>query len=220
MYIGAGGQMQAGKDTVSDYLKKQLDNYQITWKRTAFASNVKRIFMETFEKDSFYIEKWKVDSNPPPDLDMAVRKALQFIGDGFRQIKSTIWLDLVFRNPEPQIISDLRYINEFKAVYDHHGYCLLVVNPNKVNDDPNGSEAQIKPLVMWALNHRYEAEHLLEQVKSNPQEFNAPEEVRYINMILFNDESIRSLYEKIDQLVVPEIKKFFSKEKTCLTSSK
>ena len=220
MYIGVGGQQQNGKDTVSDYLKKQLDTYYRTWKRTAFASNVKRIFMDTFEKDPSYVERWKVEPKNPPDLDMAVRKALQFIGDGFRQIKSTIWLDLIFRNPEPQIISDLRYINEFKAVHDHKGYCLLVVNPDKLNDDPNGSEAQIRPLVVWALNHRYEAKNLLEQVKRNPQEYDAPEEIKYINMILFNDGSIKSLYEKIDQFVIPEINKFFSKEKTCLTSSK
>lgn len=144
--------MQAGKDTIADYLQLKLNECgDIQWTRAAFASNVKRVFMETFDVDTAFIEKWKVLSDIPSGFVMPVRQALQFIGDGFRKIQPTIWLDLAFREKVPKIISDVRYINEFRRVKKEGGMNILVGRPDRLNDDPNGSEAQIRPYVMWCL---------------------------------------------------------------------
>ncbi len=216
--IGVAGQLQNGKDTLADYLALQLNGgykplkgsipLEDSWVRAAFASNVKRIFMETFNKDAAYVEKWKVRPECPPDLDMPVRKALQFIGDGFRTILGTIWLDLVFRDTRQKIISDVRYINELAAVYANKGFNILIIHPDRVNDDPNGSEAQLRPLVDWALKNREIAVSNLEQVKKNYQEYSAPEEIKYLNLIIFNDSNVYALCNKITDIVIPAIHNF------------
>lgn len=89
--IGVASQAQHGKDTLADRLCERLNSQsQSNWQRRAFAANVKRVFCETFGVDSAFVEKWKVRSDVPPGFDMPVRQALQFIGDGFRQIMGSI----------------------------------------------------------------------------------------------------------------------------------
>lgn len=161
--IGVAGQAQMGKDTLADALALKLnegggpevnDDHPALalWKRRAFAYNVKKVYAETFGVDFDFIEKWKTHPEPPPGFDMTVRQSLQFIGDGFRKILSTIWLDLAFRDKSsPIIISDVRYVNEFMRVKNEGGVNVLVARPDKLNDDPNGSEAQIRPYIEWCL---------------------------------------------------------------------
>ena len=58
--IAFGGQLASGKDTAADMLYDYLevaDSHD--WRRTAFAINVKKILMETFNVDWEFIEKWK-----------------------------------------------------------------------------------------------------------------------------------------------------------------
>lgn len=162
--IGVAGQAQNGKDTLADQLQLSLNTWEkesldkkmadeLIWNRSAFASAVKKVFCDTFGVDLAFVEQWKTVPEAPPGFDMPVRQALQFIGDGFRKIRSTIWLDLAFRDKSvPKIISDVRYINEFVRVKQEGGLNILVARPDKLNDDPNGSEAQIRPYVEWALN--------------------------------------------------------------------
>ena len=93
IYVGIAGQKQNGKDTVADYVQDQLaqdDEFVFKFERAAFAANVKRVFVETFDVTYEFIEKWKTIPEPPPGFDMSVREGLQFIGDGFRKIKSSI----------------------------------------------------------------------------------------------------------------------------------
>lgn len=213
MYIAIAGQLQFGKDTTADYLHTKLNERlgKDFWRRSAFAYNVKRIFNETFGKDNDYIEKWKVQKGVvPPDLDMEVRTALQYIGDGFRKIKSSIWIDLVFRDKSPQILSDCRYLNELKAIDEHNGFSVLLVNPARLNSDPNGSEAEIRPLVVWAIENRWNAENHLRHVRLIPEEFNAPAAMKHVNYVLFNDGSKEELYSKISDKLVPDIEEHFS----------
>lgn len=154
--IGLAGQMRAGKDTIGDCLRDQLNAYESglhRWRRTAFAANVKKVIHDWFDVDYNFIEEWKVKDEPPPGFDMTIRKALQWVGDGFRQIRSGIWIDLIFRDEEPKIVSDVRYVNEFKAIRKHDGFNLLVARPDLMNGDPHPSEAQIRPYVQYALEH-------------------------------------------------------------------
>lgn len=185
--IGVASQAQHGKDTLANYLGQVLNKTmgRAHWKRDAFANNVKRIYCETFNKDMDFVEKWKVIPEPPPGMDMTVRKSLQFIGDGFRQIQGDIWIDLMFRKDEPKIISDIRYINELKSVKVRGGYTILVARADKLNDDPNGSEAQIRPLVTYALG--------LNDVR--------PEGMDFVDAVILNNGSVEELYAQADNLV-------------------
>jgi hypothetical protein len=150
--------------------------------------------METFDKDNDYIEKWKVVPEAPPDLDMPVRKALQFIGDGFRQIKASIWMDLVFRDSDPDtygVVSDARYINELARVKQEGGFTVLVVRPDQLNDDPNPSEAQIKPLILWAMKNSLSG-------RLTNQDIGQPDGFKYVDYVLNNNGSVEDLYAEID----------------------
>lgn len=151
--IGVAGQMLNGKDTLADRLQSALALRGKVWDRTALADNVKDVICKTFGVTRAFVEEWKVKNEPPPGFDMTIRQALQFVGDGFRKIKPTIWMDLRFSGTRPQIISDVRYIDELRRVKKEGGLNILVGRPDKLNDDPNGSEAQIRPYVARALEH-------------------------------------------------------------------
>lgn len=152
--IGVAGQAQMGKDTLADELQILLNQADqcVNWTRFAFATSVKRVFMETFGVDAEFVEKWKVRPEIPEGFSMPVRQSLQFIGDGFRQIQSNIWLDLAFREKVAKIISDVRYVNEFRRVKKEGGLNILVGRPEKLNSDPNRSESEIRPYIVWCFN--------------------------------------------------------------------
>lgn len=220
--IGLAGQAQNGKDTAADYLKEALNKKlnKEFWQRMAFARNVKRILSETFGVSMEFVEKWKTINENPPGFDMTMRKALQFIGDGFRQIQGSIWMDLMFRDKDtPKIISDVRYINELKAIKFHGGLVIVVARPGSLNDDPNGSEAQIRPLAEWALRNKEYAHLPVSSWKQNSNKENYvrlgewlfvdPPEKEYVDYILINDGTIEELIKKVDEIIVPAVEKYF-----------
>ena len=143
------GQARFGKDVLSNRIHEKLGG---DWERTAFANNVKKVFCDTFAVDTDFIEEWKVKPDLPSGFLKAVRPSLQFIGDGFREIYPTIWMDLVFRQNKKIIISDGRYRNEFLRSKREDGINILIGRPDKINDDPNPSESEIKPYVEWCLS--------------------------------------------------------------------
>lgn len=181
--IGVAGQFRNGKDVISDYLAEKLK-----FKRAAFASNVKKIFCDTFDVDLEFVEKWKTISSPPPGFDMPVRQALQFIGDGFRKIKNNIWVDLVFRyDPNEIVISDVRYVNELMEIKKNKGINILVHRPGHLNSDPNPSESQIKVFVEYFLSKRVEG-----KISETDENFGL------IDYFIINDKDISNLYKKLD----------------------
>lgn len=187
--IGCAGQARNGKDITADYLAKKLG-----WGRGAFASNVKRIFCEAFGVEPDFIEEWKTSSEMPEGFQMVVRKALQFIGDGFRQIKDGVWVDMLLRdNPDSLIISDIRYINELKAVRERGGINILIYRPGFMNDDPNDSEAVMKRFALHFIDGGREG-----RVRSQG-------DYGLVDFFLVNDGSLDDLYGKIDSLVVPHL---------------
>jgi len=217
--IGVAGQAQMGKDTLADHLIERL-NKKINegwpnvhpidptpfWKRVAFADNVKKVYQDTFSRDRPFIEEWKVKPEPPPGFDMTVRKSLQFIGDGFRKIKSTIWLDLVFKETDPIIISDVRYINEFLRVKEAGGMNILVGRTDKLSEDPNGSEALIRPYVKWCLD-TFDGVDVasLENYRSMS---GAPQHMDKFDLFVKNDGTIEDLHKTIDEFVMPFVEHF------------
>lgn len=247
--IGVAGQAQMGKDTIADRLalklnegggvwsSESLDNLGTRWERKAFAYAVKKVFMDTFDVDMDFIEKWKVIPTPPPGFDMTVRQALQFIGDGFRRIKSTIWLDIAFRDKTtPKVISDVRYVNEFMRVKAEGGLNILVGRPDKLNNDPNGSEAQIRPYIEWCLNYfdpslkvvhfeDQDWDYIYSLAKSGKIPF-PPDEIEEFDLFVRNDGDKDALFNLVDTGLVPYaqtyVYEFPSEEReetTCLISS-
>lgn len=217
--IGVAGQAQMGKDTLADRLQEVLNwNSEVQWQRAAFAHGVKEVYADTFGVSREFIEEWKVKDEVPPGFDMTVRKSLQFIGDGFRQIRSSVWVDRPFRTTAPKIISDVRYPNEFEKIKQEGGINILVGRTDKLSDDPNGSEALIKPYVEWALaqeceeavNVHLNAKRVMESMGAEEivSGTDAPEGTDNFHLFVQNDGTLDEFYNKIDNIVVPYIQSF------------
>lgn len=213
--IGIAGQLNTGKDVFSNYLleklneevyKRFLDNLaggesveenlwnccrstDPLWTRIAFADGIKKLMADIFELDVDFIEIWKRKEEPPPDYLMTIRQALQFIGDGFRKIKSSVWIDLTLKYDTPKIISDVRYINEFKAIKDKGGINILLYRPGFENYVNHPSESQLRYLIhsLGDMTDRKDVGDL-------------------IDLIVINDGTLVDLYKKIDTVVIPYIK--------------
>jgi hypothetical protein len=203
--IAAFSQLAGGKDSSCDYLVKKLNEEAIEkWQRIGFAYAVKKVFMDTFEVSWEFIEEWKRKEEVPEGFNMPIRKCLQFIGDGFRQIQSNIWIKLVLRNKFPIVISDGRYINEARIIKESGGINFLIYRPGFENDDPNPSESQIKSVVQWCANQGEEGE-----IKKFKNYNSAPEEVKLFDWFLKNDGDLSCLYSKIDEMLIPFVNKFY-----------
>lgn len=191
MIIGVAGQLRQGKDVSSDHLAQALG-----LNRGAFATGVKRVFCEYFGVDMEFVERWKVVDEPPPGFATSVRKSLQFIGDGFRKIKDDVWIESLFgRHPDDVVISDVRYRNELAAVRERGGFNLLIYRPGFMNDDPNGSEAQIRPFV----------EHFLGAGAEGRVE--AAGDLGLVDFFVVNDGGLDDFYAKLNSLVLPFLKR-------------
>ena len=209
--IGVASQAQHGKDTLADRLCEKLNVSQPKWMRAAFASNVKRVYCETFGVDMAFVEEWKVKAEAPPGFDMPVRQSLQFIGDGFRKIQGKIWLDLAFRDSNPKIISDVRYINEFTRVKDEGGLNVLIGRPDRLNDDPNGSEAQIRPYIDWCFKAFSPTAKFVDLRDVDyetltgvlPDASQPPAGMNLFDVFVRNEGTIDELYDIVDTKLVP-----------------
>lgn len=227
--IGIAGQAQMGKDTVADQLALRLNEGKpflddlagLTWQRIAFAAGVKKVYKDIFNVDDEFIEKWKVIPEPPPGFEMTVRQSLQFIGDGFRKIQPNIWLDLAFRNVTgPSIISDVRYINELKRVKSEGDLNILVIRPEKLTNDPNGSEAQIRPYIQWVLNYFGTDRKFIDLTNfdyawveaqgpaSGDPPNSTPEYMNQIDVAIINDGTKEDVHKIVDEQLVPFVQNF------------
>ena len=211
--IGVGGQLSTAKDTLSNYLVDKLnENYgRFVWKRVGFADAVKKVFMDSFDVSLEFIEKWKRISQAPPGFDKNIRQSLQFIGDGFRQIRNNIWIEIALRDKKPKIISDVRYLNEAKVIKENQGFTILIWRPGFENDDPNPSESQIKPTVDWFVESGLEG--YVGDKDLPGEEFLAADKVRNPSLFDFfirNEGTIDQFYKKADDLIVPVIEKRYN----------
>lgn len=206
--IGCASQIENGKDVFCDYLVKSLNKSAncCVWHRSAFANAVKDVFESSFGVGREFTEKWKRIDAAPPGMLQSVRKSLQFIGDGFRKIKDDIWIEIALRDESRNlVISDSRYIDEAKAIKAKGGIMVVLYRPGFLNDDPNPSESQIKPIVEFCANYLEEGpippyETLKFFIKAD-----IPEGIKYYDYYFINDGSLEDLYSKIDKLLVPII---------------
>ena len=191
MVIGVAGQCRQGKDKASDHLAERL-----SMGRDAFAFGVKRVFCDYFGVDIEFVERWKVVDEPPPGFLISVRRSLQLIGDGFRSIKDDVWIEALFRrSSKGVVVSDVRYRNELASIRKKGGQNILVYRPGFMNDDPNGSEAQIRPFV----------EHFISSGKEGRVEESG--EFGLVDFFIVNDGGLDDFYDKLDSLVLPFLKR-------------
>lgn len=187
MILGVAGQFRQGKDKASDHIAGRLG-----MDRDAFAFGVKKVFCDYFGVDIDFVEHWKVIDEPPPGFLISVRRALQLIGDGFRNIKDDVWIESLFRrSPDSVAISDVRYRNELASVKARGGYNLLVYRPGFMNNDPNGSEAQIRPFVEYFLSRGKEGR------------VSGDGDYGLVDFFVVNDVGLDGFYAKLDEMVVP-----------------
>lgn len=197
--IGCFGQMGAAKDTVANQIVKNLGK---PWRRLGLADAVKQVFMESFNVNLDFIEEWKRKDQIPPGFDLSVRKSLQQIGDGFRRIQSDVWLRIALKNSNI-VVSDGRYVNEAKEIKSRNGFNILLWRPGFENNDPNPSEAQIKPFVDFCAKNCKDGPLLFDI--GNWVEFGVEDLCRF-DYFLINDGSIDDLHKKIDEQVIPYLK--------------
>ncbi len=191
------GQKNNGKDSAADYLAERLNGLRVgKWHRTAFGDGVKMVFMRVWGKSRAWVEEWKRKDITPPGFNQTVRQALMFIGDGFRQIQPTIWIDTLYRehSSDNLVISDGRYDSELDSVKERDGMTILVWRPGHENDIKHASEAQLVP-------------HLekLKKYKSGP--VNDPDIP--FDWFLINDGSVSALRHKVDSQLIPHIQNRF-----------
>jgi len=193
------GQLGNGKDMAADYLAKRLNTLQgCVWQRCAFGDSVKHVFMEVWNKSREWLEEWKRKDSPPPGFNRPVRQALQFIGDGFRQIQPLIWINKLYEiNIQGGlVISDGRYNTEIISVHEKNGVCVLVWRPGFENDIDHNSESQIVP-------------HLTKLKASQSKSGPVTADGVPFDFFLVNDGTLEELYEQIDTLLVPFIRERF-----------
>lgn len=187
--IGIAGQLACGKDTIADYVGKKLGS---KWQRVGFAHALKKVFMDSFNVSWDFIEQWKRKDEVPEGFNLNIRKSLQHVGDGFRQIKSDIWIDIALRGDNYKIISDVRYLNEGEAIRKANGVSVLVWRPGFENSDPNPSESQIWTVVDYCRSKLPEG----------------PIPAGHGNASLFdyffiNDGDLETMFAKVDKELIP-----------------
>ena len=203
--ISVFGQMAFGKDMVVDCLIEKLNKQVETkWTHTSFASAVKNVFCESFGVSREFIEEWKRNPENPPGMLMPLRQALQFIGDGFRKIKSGIWVEIALRG-DNLILSDGRYINESIEVKARNGITIVLYRPGFVNSDPNPSESEIKPIAEFCAKYLKDGPIPKYEILKEKYGDECPKEMQYFDYFLNNDGTLYDLYKKVEDLLIPYI---------------
>lgn len=203
--IGVAGQKQNGKDLLTTCIEEELKDC-MSLRRVAFADGIKDSFCQLFGVTREWIEEWKEKPEIPPGWGMTVRKALQFIGDGFRGIKGDVWIEQAASKVRKEgwfrvlhVFTDIRYLNELSKTKDLNGFVILVYRPGYLNDVDHPSEALLRPILKWFIENRKEG-----YVNDVPAD--APEGASMIDLFLINDGSVEDLREKVKKYMMPKVK--------------
>jgi len=161
MKIAFGYKMRSGKDTSVDYLISKYGGEKISFSKPLYDI-------------LHYAQKI---CNFPQEKD---RKFLQWIGtDWAREKDNNIWINLALKsieNIEGNIYcSDVRFINEFKALKEN-GFIVIKIERNLVLEDKNST--------------KHISENELDNIDDSEW-----------NYIIKNNDTLEELYKKIDDIV-------------------
>lgn len=190
--IAVAGQLANGKDVAADYIVRVLNKHKRTnqWRRTAFAAKIKEIFADTFGVKLSWIEKYKRVPQAPNGFLKPIRQCLIDIGDGFRQMRSDVWIRAALNRKGQFVISDGRYPNELEAVKSRGGINILLYRPGHRNNIDNASEQALVPHAEKFLKAK------IDGATGDP----------LIDYFVINDSpTVDGLYAKLDKLVLPGI---------------
>jgi hypothetical protein len=219
--------MRSGKDVVADYLVEKSDEwFSEKWGKRGWAEGLKTVVSECFGLSRDEIEKLKTDPNPPPGYIKNIRQALQLVGDDFRQIKASVWIDWTLaRSKTPTVIPDGRYVNELKAVREQGGINVLVIRPGFENSEPHPSEAMLRPIIDFynaihggMIEGRVgDFDHVREG--AGAEGITIPPGAEYIDFVIRNDKTVLELQQKVEEWLVPFMKNRLYNETTDTTVS-
>lgn len=197
------GQMRNGKDTAADYVASKIN-----WHRSSFAADVKKTFMDMFEVDIDFVEKWKVSKDIPSSFIKNVRDSLIFIGDGFRQIMPDIWVKRCLKKGKyPMIISDGRYFSEIEKIKSLGGLNVLVYREGFYNEIDNASESECGQLVKFFLSNKISGSTAEFFNNYKGEKTFIYEKAKNVDYFLANNSSIEGYYQSIDNDLIPFIRR-------------
>lgn len=160
--IGLIGQKGSGKDTLSDYIKTNFDNY-VSY---SFADPLKDVCHILFGIDRTVLYGNQEDKEKIVDgLQVSTRKVLQSIGtDLFRNKlidvlpelkdvfgKDSIWIysfrQWYEKNKDKNVIvSDVRFLNEAECIRELGGILIFIDRKDKNENDKHESEQELKKI--------------------------------------------------------------------------
>lgn len=161
MIIGIFGQKEHGKSTFAKMLQQELNHlfyqdaielqseWEIKFRIGGFATRLKEIICDTFGITMKELLAYKNSQHFPDGWQENTRHAMQMIGECFRQIKPTVWIDniLIRYKNDNLIVDDGRYLNEAEAIKQSNGYCIYIFRPEKENTDPHPSESEMGQVI-------------------------------------------------------------------------
>jgi len=189
-------QKQSGKDAAASHFIKIKGG---DWTRQAFADGIKDSFCELFGVTKEFIEEWKENPEIPPGFNITCREALQFVGDGFRGIKSDVWIEYALRTAKDHdlVIPDGRYLNELARVKECGGTIILIYRPGHLNNIKHLSEAEIRPIIKWFVDND------IPEGKFDHKLYNCNVQgVEFIDFYLINDGTLEDWQNKIEEYLI------------------
>lgn len=154
MIIGISGLKGSGKDTIADYL---FNSYDYT--KWSFADPIKEMMLIAFPKlNPKYLYGNSEFRNKEIAPGITIRKALQTLGTdwGRNMMYEDIWVDNLFDEYDSNrnlVISDLRFVNEARAIKKRGGK-IWYVTRNDSGDD-HISENEMKSVEFQVFVDNY-----------------------------------------------------------------
>ena len=154
--VGITGHAGSGKDSVGKFL---VDTYGYT--RFGYADAVKKVSLLIDPYVGDHVDRLS-DKVSVHGMDFCkrafpeVRRILQEVGNGVRQVDPYIWLRpldrLIESDVESIVVTDVRYENEAEQIARHGGVLLRLSRPGYVLAGPLGQHISEQPLDVPAID--------------------------------------------------------------------
>lgn len=192
--VGIFGQKENGKTTVRRYITTQLLRSHIIFPR-AFATPVKELVEVLTGHNAEYLDSIK--EKILPGFQCTVRECYQKISTFIRSVCPVMLVEqALYAEPSTPnlIIDDGRFKEEVDEIHRRGGKCLLIIRPDKLNDDSHETESWVGSVARH--HYRLRIKHKTANVSN-------------FDYIVFNDGSLDQLYQSINA-ILPELSNFYT----------